>query len=104
MMVNQDQDGRSSSAEIVIVGGGIMGCALAYDLASRGVEVLLLERGALAREASWASAGIISPPSPRYGTKAELALRSFQRYQSLVDDVEEITGIATGWVNRGIVN
>ncbi|HVB63691.1 MAG TPA: glycine oxidase ThiO [Nitrolancea sp.] len=102
MMINRDA--RKSSAEVVIVGGGIMGCALAYDLASRGVDVLLLERRELAREASWASAGIISPPSPRYGTKAELALRSFRRYRSLVDEVEEISGIATGWVNRGIVN
>ena len=101
-MINQD--GKTSSAEVVIVGGGIMGCALAYDLASRGVEVLLLDRRELAREASWASAGIISPPSPRYGTKADLALRSFQRYRGLVSEVEEISGIATGWVNRGIVN
>jgi glycine oxidase len=93
-----------SSAEIVIIGGGIMGCALAYDLTRRGAEVLLLERGALAREASWASAGIISPPSPRYGAKAELALRSYARYRSLVSDVEDASGIATGWTSRGIVH
>jgi glycine oxidase len=102
MMINRDV--QATSAEVVIVGGGIMGCALAYDLACRGVEVLLLERRELAREASWASAGIISPPGPRYGTKADLALRSFQRYRGLVEEVEQISGIATGWVNRGIVN
>ena len=93
-----------SSAEIVIVGGGIMGCALAYDLTARGAEVLLLERRELAREASWASAGIISPPSPRYGAKAELALRSYARYRGLVQEVEDASGIATGWTSRGIVN
>ncbi|HEX7102165.1 MAG TPA: glycine oxidase ThiO [Nitrolancea sp.] len=93
-----------SSAEIVIVGGGIMGCALAYDLTARGAEVLLLERRELAREASWASAGIISPPSPRYGAKAELALRSYARYHGLVQEVEDASGIETGWTHRGIVN
>jgi glycine oxidase len=93
-----------SSAEIVIVGGGIMGCALAYDLATRGAEVLLLERRELAREASWASAGIISPPGPRYGAKAELALRSYARYRGLVEEIVDASGIATGWTSRGIVN
>ena len=99
-----DRAGRRSSAEIVIVGGGIMGCALAYDLTARGAEVLLLERRELAREASWASAGIISPPSPRYGAKAELALHSYARYRGLVEEVEEASGLATGWTSRGIVN
>lgn len=93
-----------SSAEIVIVGGGIMGCALAYDLTAHGADVLLLERRELAREASWASAGIISPPSPRYGAKAELALRSYARYRGLVEEIEAASGIATGWSSRGIVN
>jgi glycine oxidase len=93
-----------SSAEIVIVGGGIMGCALAYDLTKRGAEVLLLERRELAREASWASAGIISPPSPGYGAKAELALRSYARYRGLVEEIEDASGISTGWTSRGIVN
>ena len=93
-----------SSVDVAIIGGGVMGCSLAYDLATRGASVMLLERQRLAREASWASAGIISPPSPGYGAKAELAVRSFKRYQALVDEVEEMSGIATGWAPRGIVN
>ena len=38
------------SADVVIAGGGIMGCALAYQLSKRNVDVLLLEQGALVRE------------------------------------------------------
>lgn len=93
-----------AGVDVAIIGGGVMGCSLAYDLVKQGATVALFERGHLAREASWASAGIISPPGPSYAAKSELAVRSFRRYRSLVEEVEERSGIATGWVNRGIVH
>jgi sarcosine oxidase, subunit beta len=46
-----------SSTDVLIVGGGILGCATAYYLASRGLDVLVVERGPLNREASGANAG-----------------------------------------------
>ncbi|MGA7671653.1 MAG: FAD-dependent oxidoreductase [Nitrolancea sp.] len=97
-------NGRTSSVEVAIIGGGIMGCSLAYDLTNRGVKVMLLDRHQVAREASWASAGIISPPSASYGAKADMAVRSFRRYRGLVEEVEALSGVATGWVQRGIVH
>ncbi|HET6319390.1 MAG TPA: FAD-dependent oxidoreductase, partial [Chloroflexota bacterium] len=45
------------TTDVLIIGGGILGCASAYYLAKRGVEVLLVDRGALNREASGANAG-----------------------------------------------
>jgi len=45
------------STDVLVVGGGIAGCALAYYLASDGVEVTLVERGELNREASGTNAG-----------------------------------------------
>jgi glycine oxidase len=93
-MVGQ-KAGRSD--EIVVVGGGILGCALAYDLAGLGMRVRLLERRELAREASWASAGIISAPVPSMATRAAMALHAYRRYPELVAEVEDLTRISTGF-------
>jgi glycine oxidase len=57
-------------ADVLIVGGGIIGTALAYELAARRARVLLLERGRVGHEASAAAAGMLTPqaeadaPSP----------------------------------------
>src|SRR5215216_5853555 len=45
------------TTDVLIIGGGILGCATAYYLARAGVDVLLVERGALNREASGTNAG-----------------------------------------------
>lgn len=51
------------TAVVVIVGGGVIGCATAFWLPRPGVAALLLEKGQLASEASGESAGVLSPPS-----------------------------------------
>src|SRR5256712_6879110 len=45
------------SADVVIAGGGIMGCALAYQLAKRDVDVILLERETLGSQSTGKCAG-----------------------------------------------
>ena len=45
------------TAEVVVIGGGVMGCSLAYHLARRGVDVLLLERGQLGSGSTARNAG-----------------------------------------------
>ena len=45
------------SADVAIIGGGLMGCATAYYLAKDGVDVAVLERASVNREASGANAG-----------------------------------------------
>jgi len=49
--------GYLGSADVAIVGAGLMGCAAAYYLAKGGVDVAVLERGSVNREASGANAG-----------------------------------------------
>ena len=47
--------------DVLIVGGGVIGLSLAYELAGRGQRVQVIDRGELGREASWAGAGILPP-------------------------------------------
>ncbi len=86
---------------MAVVGGGVIGCAIAWELSKEGHAVVLVERGELAREASWASAGIISPPRPNQ--RAELAMLGFTLHNEIVPELEKRTGISTGSSRRGMI-
>ena len=47
--------------DVLIVGGGIVGAAIAWRLAKDGLAVTLLEKGSIGREASWAAGGMLTP-------------------------------------------
>ncbi len=47
--------------EVLIVGGGVVGLSIAYELARQKRRVQVIDRGELGREASWAGAGILPP-------------------------------------------
>jgi glycine/D-amino acid oxidase-like deaminating enzyme len=68
------------SADVVIVGGGIMGCALAYQLARRDVDVLLLERETLGSQSTGKCAG---------GVRQQFSMEANVRLQRLSVDLFE---------------
>jgi glycine oxidase len=49
------------TADVVVIGGGVVGCSIAYQLASRGIKSTVLERARLASGASGATAGVVAP-------------------------------------------
>lgn len=67
-------------AETIIVGGGVVGCSIAYELASRGQDVLLVERSAIAGGTSCAAAGMLAADSEDFAhpLMAKLARQSRQ--------------------------
>ncbi|MCP4072528.1 MAG: FAD-dependent oxidoreductase [Hyphomicrobiales bacterium] len=84
-------------ARIVIVGGGVVGSSIAYQLALAGEkDVVLLERGTLACGTSWHAAGLIMQLRGGH-TTTEIASYNARFYPELEAD----TGIATGFKQNG---
>jgi len=88
-------DPAQSSPDTLVIGGGLIGCLCAYELARRGQRVTVVERGDLERESSWAGAGILSPIQPwRYpDALSTLVNLSLARYDTLVPELLGATGI-----------
>lgn len=95
---------NASKSEILIIGGGIIGLAIAVELKRRGTSVTVLSRN-FQEAASHAAAGMLAPqaeaipPSPML----DLALRSRALYPEWICKLEELTGIDTGYWPCGIV-
>ena len=88
-----------TQAGVVIVGGGIVGCSLAYHLALRGCsDVLLLERDRMTSGTTWHAAGLVGQ------LRATRNLTRLAQYTTgLFAGLEAETGQATGFVQRGSV-
>jgi glycine oxidase len=81
--------------DVVIVGAGVIGAALALELVSRGARVLLLERGIALAQASSAAAGMLAAEDPHHPAPlAPLAAFSAKLYAPFLARVEELSGHA----------
>jgi sarcosine dehydrogenase len=86
-----------SSAKIIIVGGGIIGCSVAYHLGRMGLtDVLLIERGKLTSGSTWHAAGLVGQLRTSAGITQLLGYSV-----ALYDRLEQETGLATGWRRNG---
>ena len=87
-------------ARVVIIGGGIIGCSVAYHLAKRGVtDVVLLERSELTSGTTWHAAGLVGQLRATHNL-TRLAQYTTQLFANLEAD----TGQATGFQQRGSVS
>jgi len=76
------------TAEIVVIGGGVIGTSIAYYLAKEGRDVVILEKGDLASGSSGACDKAILMQSKKPGIHLELALKSAEIYKTLTDELE----------------
>lgn len=96
---------RDVQYDTLIIGGGINGMLTARELQQAGQKILLIDRQACGREASWAGGGIISPLYPwRYADSVTALARWGQaRYQHLCQELAEATGIDPEWTPNGLL-
>jgi len=89
--------------DVAIAGGGVIGGAVAMELARAGLRVGVFDRQMPGQEASWASAGILSPAPENPGMIAMVGIgkASFALYPEFVARVEEISGKSTRFRPKG---
>lgn len=92
-------------AETIVVGGGVIGCAIAYELASRGKEVILIERTRIASETSSAAAGMLAADSESFHTTlmSKLAYESRKRLHQQKEQLQRLSGIEIGLQQNGFI-
>ncbi|MDB2676709.1 FAD-dependent oxidoreductase [Amylibacter sp.] len=87
------------TARVVIIGGGVIGCSVAYHLAQKGwKEIILLERKQLTSGTTWHAAGLIAQ------LRASANMTKLAKYsQELYGNLEKETGVATGFKRCGSI-
>jgi glycine oxidase len=94
------------SADVVVVGGGIIGLAVAWRARERGMSVMVLEREVTGRGTSYVAAGMLAPVSEAgFGEAArhvlELGLRSAGIWPAFATDLEAASGMEVGLRRTG---
>src|SRR6266568_4970745 len=89
--------------DVAIAGGGVIGGAIALELARAGLRVGVFDCQQPGQEASWASAGILSPAPENPGMIAmvQLGKASLSLYPEFIAQVEEISGKSVGFRPKG---
>ena len=88
-------DEMRGGADVIVVGGGIIGCAIARELAARGARVRLFEARTVAAGATRASAGILAPyiEGHERGPLFDLTLRSLALYDDFIARVRRASAV-----------
>lgn len=98
-------NGKTNHYDVIVVGAGVIGAALAYELVQQGVKVALLEKNQPASGASGAAGGMLAAHSEHFAHQElyQLALYSQSLYSKLATDLLEQTGIDIGLRTEGFL-
>lgn len=93
------------TADVVVIGGGLVGCATARALALRGLHVVVIERATVGSEASRAAAGMVAPQAECAGPGPLLdaGIASRRRYARFAEAVARESGIDVAYRRDGIL-
>src|SRR6266571_3584388 len=90
---------------VVVVGGGIIGCAIAYELRRAGADVTLVERQRIGAGASSAAAGMLAPlvETSEPGPFSRLALQGLESFYACSDGLAEESGVDIEFRHDGVL-
>ncbi|RSL28877.1 glycine oxidase ThiO [Salibacterium salarium] len=95
----------SNFYDVLIIGGGVNGCSIAYQLSKRNIKVAVLEKTRVGAEASSAAAGMlgaqaeIKEKSPFF----DFARQSRDMFPELVPELEEKSGVSVSFIKNGML-
>lgn len=87
LVPERDDEMEVREADVVIIGGGINGCSMAYELAKRGRSVIVLERGRVGEEASGRNGGGVRQQN-RHPAELPLAMEVIKIWANMKDELE----------------
>ena len=92
-------------ADVIIIGGGIIGCAIAYNLAKRNMKPLLIDKAStVGTEASWAGAGILTSHASTHEPYPTLCRASLALYPALAEELRTETEIDIEFIQSGTLS
>ncbi len=93
---------QNSTSDVIVIGGGVVGLSVAYELAKASLRVRVLEKGVCGKEASWAGAGVLQCGSwHRTDPLVHLLRESLRTYACFAEELRDRTGIDTEFVPCG---
>jgi glycine oxidase len=97
------QTKHSSTPDVLVVGGGLIGCSIALRLAQARLAVCVIDRSDPGKEASSAAAGMLAPQGEMVepGAFFQLCMESRGLYPSFAAEVEELSGEKVGYRGDG---
>ncbi len=92
-------------SDVIVVGGGVIGLSAAWELASHGATVKIIDQRMIGQEASWAGAGMLPPGNLAGEISGEGRLRalSCELWAEWTQSLREATGIDNGYQNCGAI-
>ncbi|HEY6287334.1 MAG TPA: glycine oxidase ThiO [Ktedonobacteraceae bacterium] len=96
----------NQTTDVAIIGGGVTGCSIAYQLSKAGVQVSVIEREEIAAEASSAAAGLLAPDMVLTGPKAvaDLFLASWSMTAEIIAEIEAASGVQVEYFQTGALH
>ena len=94
----------AENRNVIIIGGGVIGLGIGWQLAKEGASVTLYERDRVGRAASWAAAGMLAPLAEAHTEEPELlklGCHSLARYPQWVKELEADADMSIGYRAEG---